>query len=240
MLVSSALCTLPVEVQRCRSDFRSRFRSILIYHISLHIYMVLHMQVWLRNTVALCATLHDMADWKYCNSEKAGISEVKTFLASQNTPPAVSYVVEHVLAHIGFKEALDKKSVQQVPDIPAATAAGPAGMDERAAHVMRGDHAQVTQRCSSDNSNSTPGPAAQDPSPCGFIAGQPASTEDFVLRIVQDADRLDALGVLRAPSKPCNSRTCCSASFAAGGDLLLPLKNFASLTEDDTFASLSR
>lgn len=162
--------------------------------------MGFHMQDWLRNTVALCATLHDMADWKYCDSEKAGISAVKSFLASQNTPSAVCHVVEHVLVHIGFKESLDKKNVKPTPEIPAATCTDLPTMDESGTHAMRRVSAEATHccTCTGDDDSSTPVAAAQDTGTCGFIAGHPTSTEDFVLRIVQDADRLDALGVLLA------------------------------------------
>eukprot|EP00892_Ulva_mutabilis_P009253 jgi/Ulvmu1/66/UM001_0069.1 len=159
---------------------------------------------WLRNTVALCAILHDMADWKYCDSEKAGLAAVTSFLASRSVPQAVSDVVDYVLKRIGFKESL-KKAVQPAGNDPNDSQACIAKADSQptSAQATVDPVARHSGSCqvlagAGDAVNSVqPRPGNGESAAAGaFVASPPQSTEEFVLRIVQDADRLDALGAI--------------------------------------------
>lgn len=162
-------------------------------------------QEWLQNTVALIATLHDMADWKYCDSEKAGIKTVLAYLADQGTPDPICHAVEYVLTRIGFKESLKKSSRL----CSSAVADDQTSMDRQSAsqHVEgkdskcliapeRGDVAEPNKCPAGEAAHvSTSDQKCQGIESDVFLAGNPETTEELVLRIVQDADRLDALGV---------------------------------------------
>jgi uncharacterized protein len=93
----------------------------------------------LESTIQLCATLHDLSDWKYTGCDKAGPKAVRAFLESQKADSSLKGVVLFVIENIGFKESLGR-GIQ--------------------------------------------------PAPC--------KSAQTILEIVQDADRLDAMGVAPA------------------------------------------
>lgn len=53
--------------------------------------------------VELAALLHDIADWKFNQTEKSGLSIVSGWLKSQEVTPEISQKVIYIIEHISFK-----------------------------------------------------------------------------------------------------------------------------------------
>jgi len=156
-----------------------------------------HLQEWLQNTVALCATLHDIADWKYCESETAGITALRNFLDKQQAPDTVCDSVEYVITRIGFKESLKSCETDDSGAYVAQTNRTNGPATQKDALTDQASWCSCPGITSDDFDPQTETTQHEaDPVDSAFLGGPPPSTNELALRIVQDADRLDALGAL--------------------------------------------
>lgn len=104
-----------------------------------HIYRVWQLAKTLYKTeqgdlfvIELAALLHDIADWKFHETEEAGLDEVRKWLNSQNVESTVSKKVIEIIANVSFKGAgvkdkmisIEGKIVQDADRLDAIGAIG--------------------------------------------------------------------------------------------------------------------
>jgi len=64
--------------------------------------------------IQLAALLHDIKDWKYSNSETAGVEAAEQFLKSQNYDETKVKKIVEIIENVSFKNEIDKNSSESI------------------------------------------------------------------------------------------------------------------------------